>query len=178
MKLKMPKIIIYGIDIVKNMLFFASFIVIFLILLGLVLSPSIKKFKQAKMAYYETQTQFDQSENELQKTSTQYQKLYDKNKKIILALKRDFDKNNFKMFSEKYMKVTKIKDQNISTHHNKFIKKTYIVSASLNSPVGFYKFVDASKNYKNILKIYFPVVFRAKDGSIKLLYKLEEFKAK
>jgi len=181
MKLKLPKIPkveMFGIDIIKNMLFFTLFVFVFLLLLGVLVAPSIKKFKVQKREYFITQNKLNHTEAQLEETKSKYQKLYKENKRIIFALQREFNKDNFKMFASKYMKIISIKDNNISVYENKFIKKTYIVTAKLKSPVDFYKFVDASKNYKNIIKIYFPIVFKAKNGELKLLYKLEHFKVK
>jgi hypothetical protein len=175
---KIPKITMFGIDIVKNMLFFALFIFVFLFLLGVIVAPSIKKFKSTKTEYIQTKFKLDTSNQKLATTTKEYQKLFKENRKIIFALKREFDKDNFKRFAKPYMQILDIKDKNISVYENKFIKKTYIVTAKLSTPVNFYKFVDASKNYKNILKIYFPIVFKAKNGELNLLFKLEHFKTK
>jgi len=175
---KIPKIEMFGIDVIKNMLLFTLFVFVFLLLLGVLVAPSIKKFKVKKREYFIIQNQLNQTEDKLEETKNKYQKLYKENKRIILAFKREFNKENFKMFANRYMKVESIKDQNISVYEKSFIKKTYIVTAKLKTPVNFYKFVEASKNYKNIIKIYFPIVFKAKDGEIKLLYKLEHFKVK
>jgi len=175
---KIPKIEMFGIDIIKNMLFFTLFVVVFLILLGILVAPSIKMFKLQKREYYITKRQADKIETHLEDKTYEYQKLYKENRKVIFALKREFDKDNFKMFTKKYMDILSIKDKNISVYNKNFIKKTYIVSAKLNTPTDFYQFVDMSKNYKNILKIYFPIVFKAKNGDIKLIYKLEHFKVK
>ena len=175
---KIPKIEMFGIDIIKNMLFFTLFVFIFLLVLGVLVAPSIKKFKIQKQEYFVTQNKLNKSEQLLNQTTEKYHKLYKENKRIILALKREFDKDNFKMFADRYMKIESIKDKNISIYEKQFIKKTYIVTAKLKSPEDFYKLVEASKNYKNIIKIYFPIVFKAKNGELKLLYKLEHFKVK
>jgi hypothetical protein len=175
---KIPKITMFGIDIIKNMLFFTLFVFIFLFLLGVIVAPSIKKFKSIKTQYYETKLKLDSSNQKLATTTAEYQKLFKENRKIIFALQREFNKENFKRFTKPYMNILQIKDKNISVYENKFIKKTYVVTAKLSTPVNFYKFVDASKNYKNVLKIYFPIVFKAKNGELKLLFKLEHFKTK
>jgi len=175
---KIPKIEMFGIDIIKNMLFFTLFVIIFLSLLGVFVAPSIKKFKLQKKEYFITQRQLNLSEDNLARTSLQYQNLYKENKRVIFALKREFNQKNFKMFASKYMKIEQIKDENISVYDKEFIKKTYIITAKLQTPVDFYNFVEESKKYKNILKIYFPIVFKAKNGELKLIYKLEHFKVK
>ena len=173
---KLPKIEMFGIDLIKNFLLFALFVFIFLLLLATLVAPSIKKFKKVKKNYYTTQINFNKSEEALSQVSLKYKQLSKENKKIIFALKRDFDTTNFKNFANKYMKILNIKEKNTSTYNKSFIKTTYIVTAKLNSPTNFYKFVQASKNYKNIIKIYFPIIFKSNDKEILLLYKLETFK--
>ena len=173
---KIPKIEMFGIDIIKNMMFFTLFIIIFLFLLGVIVAPSIKSFKEIKKEYFLTKFNLNNSEKNLNNKTYQYQKLFKENKRVIFAFRREFDKNNFKNFANKYMKITYIKENNSSIYENDFIKKTYIVSAILSTPQNFYEFVKASQNYKNIIKIYFPIAFKAKDNKIKLIYKLEHFK--
>jgi len=173
---KIPKIEMFGIDVIKNMLFFILFIFIFLFLLGVIVAPSIKNFKIIKKEYFTTKFKLDNSEKELNMKTLEYQKLFKENKRTIFAFKREFDKENFKNFSSKYMKIIDIKEKKSEIYENKFIKKTFIITAILSTPTNFYKFVKASQNYKNIIKIYFPIVFKAKNGNIKLVYKLEHFK--
>jgi hypothetical protein len=90
----------------------------------------------------------------------------------------DFNKESFKIFSSKYMKIINIQDKNSSIYEKEFTKKSYIISATLNSPTSFYKFINDIKNTNNVLKVYYPIVFKAKNGDLKLLYKLESFKEK
>jgi hypothetical protein len=173
---KIPKVEMFGIDIVKNFLLFLLFFIIFMILLAFVVSPTIKRFKEIKQNYYAKKIKAQDLQSKLDKLTMQYKDLYKKNRKIILAFKMDFNKDAFKIFSSKYMNITNIQDKNISLYQSQFIKKSYIVTANLKSPINFYKFVDATKNTNNIIQIHFPIVFKAKNGDIKLIYKLESFK--
>lgn len=181
MKLKLPKlprVEMFGIDIVKNFLLFLLFFIIFMFLLIFLIAPTIKKFKEIKKDYYTTKIKADKIQNKLDKLTIQYKELYKKNHKIILAFKMDFNKESFKIFSSKYIKIIDIKDKNSSIYEKEFIKKSYIVSGTLNSPTSFYKFINSIKNTNNVLKVYYPVAFKAKNGNIHLLYKLESFKEK
>jgi len=175
-KFKIPKVELFGIDLIKNFLLFATFIIIFLLLLATLVAPSIKKFKKVKRNYYITQINYSKSEEELAKILTKYKDTSKENRKIILSLKRDFDTTNFKHFANNYMNILNIKEKNTSVYNKSFIKTTYVVTAKLKSPDNFYQFVKTSKNYKNILKIYFPIVFKSSKKEILLLYKLEAFK--
>ena len=49
---KIPKIEMFGIDIIKNMLFFTLFVVIFLFLLAVIVAPSIKNLKKQKKSIF------------------------------------------------------------------------------------------------------------------------------
>jgi len=173
---KIPRIEIFGIDIIKNFSLFTLFIFIFLLLLATLVAPSIKKFKKEKKNYYITRINYDNSEKELSQILSKYKINSKINRKIILSLKRNFNTLNFKNFANKYMKIQNIKETNSSVYKKYFIKKTYIVTANLNSPKNFYQFVKASKNYKNLIKIYFPIIFKSSNKNILLLYKLETFK--
>jgi hypothetical protein len=172
---KLPKVEMFGIDIVKNFLLFFLFFTIFMLLLIFLIAPTIKKFKNTKKEYYLTKIKAEKIQNKLDKLTIQYKELYKKNHKIILAFKMDFNKESFKIFSSKYMKIINIQDKNSSIYEKKFMKKSYIVSATLNSPASFYKFINDIHNTNNVLKVYYPVVFKAKNGDIKLLYKIESF---
>jgi hypothetical protein len=172
---KLPKVEMFGIDIVKNFLLFFLFFIIFMLLLVFLIAPTIKKFKETKKNYYTTKIKADKIQDKLNKLTLQYKKLYKENHKIILAFKMDFNKESFKIFSSKYMKITNIQDKNSSIYEKKFTKKSYIIAADLKTPTSFYKFINDIKNTNNVLKVYYPVVFKAKNGDIKLLYKLESF---
>jgi hypothetical protein len=176
--IKIPKVKMFGINIVKNFLLFVLFFIIFIILLVFLVSPTIKKFKEIKHNYYITKLKAQNIQSKLDKLKIEYKKLYKQNRKIILAFKMDFNKEAFKIFSSKYMTITNITLKNKSIYQNQFIKKSYIVTSTLKSPINFYKFVDATKNTNNVLKVNFPIVFKAKNGDIKLIYKLETFKEK
>jgi len=175
---KIPKVEMFGIDIVKNFLLFFLFFVIFILLLVVLVAPTIKKFKEIKQNYYTTKVKADNLQNKLDKLTIQYKNLYKQNHKIILSFKMGFNKESFKIFTSKYMKIDSIKDINSSFYQNKFIKKTYLITATLNSPISFYKFINATKSANNVLKVYYPVVFKSKNGDLKLFYKLEVFKEK
>jgi hypothetical protein len=177
-KIKLPKVTLFGIDVIKNILLFSLFIVVFLFLLAVLVAPSIRYFKTQKIQYSQLRVESDKTDKQLTKISTKYKKLFRENRKTIFALKRDFKKDSFKNFAKKYMEIIDIEDRNSSIYQKKFIKKTYIVTASLDTPINFYRFVDDIKNYKNVLKVYFPIVFKAKNGKLKLLFKMEHFKTR
>ena len=58
-KFKLPKIKIYGIDVIKNFLFFFFYIILSIAIIVFILAPSVKIFKKTKQQYFQTKTQFE-----------------------------------------------------------------------------------------------------------------------
>jgi hypothetical protein len=175
---KIPKIKIYGIDVIKNFLFFTLFIFLTLLSIGLIIAPSIRFFKKNQNEFYKIKSEFDTLKEHYLQKNEELKKLKKENSKIIAALKRDFDKNNFKIFASKFMNITNIKEINSSVYKNNFIKTSYMVDAIIKSPKNFYDFIDALKNYKYVIKAYFPVNFEKKEESIALSFKIDHYKVK
>ena len=176
--LKIPKIKIYGIDVIKNFLFFTFFIILTLVFIAFIISPAINSFKKSKKEYYQTKYTLEITTNQYKEKLTELKKLQNSNRKIINALKRDFDENNFKLFASKYMSVSSIKEVNSTEYKNDFIKTTYIMTSKIKSPKNFYDFIDALKNYKSVLRVYFPIDFIKNKENIDLTLKLEHYKLK
>jgi len=176
--LKLPKVYVYGIDVIKNFLFFVLFLFITFFSIVLIIAPAVKKFKQHQKEYYETKHKYEIVLNNYKEATKELKELEKKNKKIILALKRDFNPQNFKNFAKSYMSVKNIKEINSTTYKKDFIKTTYIVDTVIKSPKNFYDFIDALKNYKNVLRVYFPINFQKEKENISLTLKIEHFKLK
>ena len=177
-KFKLPKIKIYGIDVVKNALFFALSIILTLLIIAFIIAPSIKTFKYAKTQYFLTQQEFDKVKKQYKEVLNSLDILKNKNQKIINALNRVFDKNNFILFAKNYMQITNIKELNSSIYKNKFIKTPYLITAIIKSTKNFYDFVDDIKNYKNIIRVYFPIDFEKNKENIILTFKIECYNVK
>jgi hypothetical protein len=175
---KIPEVKIYGIDVIKNFIFFTLFIILTLVTIAFVIAPSIRIFKKYQEKYYKAKTNFNLLDKEFIKKQKELNKIKLENKKIIYALKRDFNKNNFIEFASKFMSVKKIKEINYSVYNNDFIKTSYFVNVKINSPEDFYKFVDSLKNYKYVLRVDFPIKFEKDENRILLSFTIDHFKVK
>ncbi|WP_457565101.1 hypothetical protein [Caminibacter sp.] len=177
-KFKIPKIKIYGIDVIKNFLFFTLFIIITLIAIAFIIAPSIRYFKKHQKTYYETRNGYLQVKKEYENTLTSLNKLKRKDAKIITAFRREFNKNNFITFASKYMQVKNIEKNETKIYKNDFLRTTYFVNAVIKSPKNFYDFINALKNYKYVIKVYFPIDFEKNGSNIILKLKLEHYRLK
>ena len=176
-KITIPEVRIYGIDVIKNFLFFTLFIVLTLLCIAFIIAPSIRVFKQNQNNYYDKKATFEDIKNQYLQKSTELKKLKQQNRKIILAFKRDFNQKNFIMFASKYMDIKNIKEINSSIYKKDFIRTSYIIKALIKTPQDFYDFIDALKTYKYIIRAYFPVDFE-KENNIILTFKIEQYRVK
>jgi len=175
---KFPKIKFYGIDVVKNFLFFIFFIVLTLIFIAFVISPVVHIFKKSKKSYYQYKHSLETITNEYKDKLIKLKKLKNENRKILNAFKRGFNEKNFKMFASKYININSIKEINSTVYQKDFIKTTYMIKAQIKSPKNFYDFIDSLKNYKAVIRVYFPIDFIKNDEDINLTLKLEHYKLK
>ncbi len=175
---KIPKIKVYGIDVIKNFLFFFFYIILTLFIIATILAPSVKLFKKTKNYYFQIKENFETTQKEYQQLFSQLQSLKEKNKKIINNLQNHFNINDFKLFAKKYMQIISIQKQKTLPYKEKFITTSYLITAKIKSPEDFYKFIDALKNYKNLIRVYFPFDFVKEKNEIKLTFKIEVYNLK
>ena len=174
--MKVPKATIYGIDIVKNFIFFAFFVLITIIIVSFTISPAIRDFKQTKKEYYETKNKLEVTANKYKEKIKKLKKIKNINKKILNAFKRDLNKETFSLFASNYMEIYSVKKTNFTKFQKDFIKTTYIVESTIKTPKNFYDFIDAIKNNKYILRVYFPNRFVKNNEEINLILKIEHYR--
>ena len=92
---KIPKVTIYGIDVIKNFIFFTAFIIITLLVIAFIISPTINSFKQTKKEYYEIKYKLEITTNEYKERMKELKKIKNMNKKILSAFNKEFNEKNF-----------------------------------------------------------------------------------
>jgi hypothetical protein len=90
-KIKIPKIYIYGIDVIKNFLFFTLYIIITLIAIAFIIAPSIKMFKKAQSHYFETKQTYLLAKSQYNQTLASLNQLKKQNTHILAAFRLKFD---------------------------------------------------------------------------------------
>ncbi len=177
-KITIPKIKIYGIDVIKNFLYFTLYILITLLAIAFIIAPSIRYFKKEQKTYYTQKAVYTQTHNTYISTLDSLNKLKIKDAKIIAAFRRKFDKKDFEKFASKYMRIENIEKNGTKIYKNDFLKTVYFADAAIKSPKNFYDFIDALKDYKYIIKVYFPIDFEKNGKNINLKLKIEHYRLK
>ncbi len=177
-KIKIPRVYIYGIDVIKNFLFFTLYIIITLITIAFIIAPSIKTFKKNQALYFETKQNYLYIKTQYNQTLKELNELKKQNTHILTAFRREFDIQNFKKFASSFMQIEKIKKDKTSVYKQNFIKTIYYINANIKSPQDFYNFADALKKYKYVIRVYFPIDFEKNKNSIELKLKIEHYRLK
>jgi hypothetical protein len=171
---KLPKVTINGIDVIKNALFFVSFLLLTLIFIIVIIAPTIKKFKKTKNIYYEKKFEYESTLKKYKHNLKELNAIKLKNRKIILNLQREFSITNFKNFTSQYMKLLSIKK--IKTEQKDYIITTFKIKAIIKTPKDLYLFIKGLKNYKYLIQIDYPISFRKKNKYIEITFNIKVYK--
>ena len=174
---KMPTLVINGIDVIKNALFFVLFLLITLLFVAVIIAPAVKKFKKDKKLYYQTKSEYEVTLDKYKQNLKELNAMKEKNKRVLLNLKRDFSIENFKMFAKKYMQIESIKKDKTEVVKKYFLKTPFKIKASISSPEDFYKFINALEKYKYLLEVEYPIILK-KDKKIDIFFTLNFYKLK
>ena len=161
---------------IKFLIYILLFLIFTLFLLLVFIIPSIKEYKHKKAEYEMFRVQNEKLILQEESIKIKLKDSKEKNREILSSFKDDFNQSNFVNFSSAYFK-----DINISLEDEKNSKnrrfKTYHFSAILkkNTPTNFYDFIDDLKNYKNIVKINFPIKLMIKKGGMQIEFEMSVY---
>ncbi|MFQ6341900.1 hypothetical protein [Campylobacter sp. VTCC 70190] len=160
-------------DLLKLLICALSFISVCTALILFLLLPTLKNYKQANLrensqlaVLKSTQAKFNLSED---KIST----LRSENNKSLEQFEQGFNTKNLEFFLQKYFQNVKIKEIK-PEKQEKYLKNQVLIQATMNNPRRFYDFIDALKNYDNLIKLAYPLKLKAgnKDIQISLTLKI------
>jgi uncharacterized membrane protein YhiD involved in acid resistance len=175
---KLPKLMFMGIDIIKNFLFFTFFIILSLFFLATMAAPAIKFFKSKKYENVKLEKIYLNKEREYNKLLKEHNTIRHSEAKILMSFNREFNKNDFINFANKYIKIENIENIDIKTYNKNFTKKRYIIKSTIDSPKNIYEMIKELDKYKNIIQIKLPISMENKKDKIEAYFILEHFKIK
>lgn len=99
------------------------------------------------------------------------------NEKMISMYEHKFDEKSFESFCSKFFNTVSLNYIQDKTDE-KYLKYILKVSTNIDSPVYFYDFVKALENYSNIIKVEFPISFKANSSEIEAIFNIKVFSSK
>jgi cell division protein FtsB len=160
---------------VKFLIYVLIFLISVLALLIFLVIPSIKSYKlnRSELKTFNEKSQYlSEKEIELKKSIKNFK---DENKKLIKIFDNQFDEKDFIQYSNKYLKnikLFKVKDSSDKS----FDEYTFSASTTTKSPKEFFEFIKNLKNYKNTIKINFPISLISKPNKIDLNFNIGVYK--
>ncbi|AXP08185.1 hypothetical protein N4T57_06185 [Campylobacter hepaticus] len=160
------------INLLKLIVFTLSFISICTALILFLLLPALKKYQQISLVEHSqlsilktTQSNFDFSKDKITK-------LKNENPKSLEQFKQNFNIDHFNIFLQKYFQNIKIQE-NKPEKKEKYLKSLLNIQATINNPKNLYDFIDALKNYDNLIKLDYPLKLQAAEQGINIYLALK-----
>jgi len=147
-------------QVIKTLFFVIFFIVVLLSFLVIFIIPQLKIYKTNKMSLKKYEKLYTTESLKLKELKLQEKYMSKKYKEPIQKFNTKFDLNDFKKFLKSDFPeciVTTTKD-----------KKKLSINLTVKDRQSFYKCIEKLENYKNIVKITFPITYKKEKNKIKI----------
>jgi len=144
--------------------FFLLFVFIFAFT---VLIPTGKEYRVARVETKKIQYHTDIVQDKYDQVYSKLKTLQADNRHIISAYTQVFDAQRFKKRHSKNFESFTLSQLSMPTKENEFVSYEVNTSTLINSPQGFYDFLDAVNKSENIVSVNFPIHFERDANLIK-----------
>ncbi len=162
---------------IKFLIYILLFLIFTLFLLLAFIIPSIKDYKHKKAEYEMFRVQNETLIVQEEGIKIKLKDSKEKHGEILSSFEGDFNQSNFIEFADNYFRDIDINsyDENDSIRSARF--RAYHFSALLkeDTPTNFYDFIDDLKNYKNIVKINFPIELVIKKEGMQIEFEMSVY---
>ncbi len=151
------------------MIYILSLAVIFLIIVFIFafafLIPSGKSYRMARMEAKKVSYQVDLIQAEYDKVHEQLKTLQADNRHVIGAYKTIFNPIRFKQMYASHFESFTLSELSSHSQDGEFAVYEVNTSSLIQSPQGFYDFLDGVNKSDNIIGVNFPIAFK-RDGNL------------
>ena len=155
----------------RQMIYILALAIVFLITVFVfsftVLIPIGKEYRVARVETKKVQYRTDVIQDEYDKVYAKLKTLQADNRHIIGAYTRVFNADHFKAAHEKHFESFTLSALSMPTQEGEFATYEVNTSSLINSPQGFYDFLDSVNKSDNIVSVNFPIHFERDANLIK-----------
>ncbi|MBZ7987730.1 hypothetical protein [Campylobacter canadensis] len=141
------------------------------ILIALMIIPSTNNIKKTKKNNAILEQKTLQLQQQQDKLSNDLNTLLSNNKMYFDKFENKFNEEDFIRFSKEFFDEVSI--EKIENEKQEYLNYNLNVSSKITSPTVFYDFILELKNYKNVIKLDFPINMYEKDGKINAIFNLK-----
>jgi len=155
----------------RQMVYILSLAVVFLILVFVFafafLIPNGKAYRMARLDTKKISYQVDMIQNEYDKVYEELKTLQTDNRHVVTAYKSIFNPTRFKKMYEPHFKSFTLSELRTHSQDGEFAVYEVNTSSLIESPQGFYDFLDGVNKSDNIIGVNFPINFKREANLIK-----------
>ncbi|MBZ7933968.1 hypothetical protein H2275_02050 [Campylobacter sp. W0065] len=159
-------------NIVRILILALSFISICTALILFLLLPVLKDYEQINLRENSQIGTVNSFKIDLKSSEDKVIQLQNINKKNLDQFQQKFDEKKFNQFLKYYFKNIKITNIKLQSQEEYLYKKLKI-EGLMDNPKNFYNFIDALKDYDNLIKISDPIVLKATPKGIAINFSIE-----
>lgn len=155
----------------RQMIYILSLAVVFLIVVFVFafafLIPNGKAYRMERLNTKKISYQVDMIQNEYDKVYDELKTLQADNRHVITAYKSIFNPTRFKKMYEPNFKSFTLSELSAHSQDGEFAVYEVNTSSLIESPQGFYDFLDGINKSDNIIGVNFPIDFKRDANLIK-----------
>jgi len=155
----------------RQMIYILALAVVFLMIVFIFafafLIPSGKAYRVARLDIKKITYQVDTIQNEYDKVYRNLKTLQTDNRHIITAYKSIFNPERFVKMNKSYFKSFTLSKLSVHSQDGEFAVYEVNTSSLIESPQGFYDFLDGVNKSNNIIGVNFPIDFKRDANLIK-----------
>jgi len=151
-------------SILKLFIFLLFFLLILTMFMIVYIIPVMKEYKTNESVLKKYEKLYKKEKEKINYLKRKEDLLKDKYKISIKKYENDFNEDDFKKFLSKYLSDVKIKktvDKNNTKYH---------IQANTNEIENFLNMVEKLNNYKNIVKVLFPIDIKREEKSYNIAF--------
>lgn len=142
-------------------------------LIALLIIPSTNDIKKTKKNNAILEQKATHLKAQQDKLTNELNSLLASNKLYFNKFEHAFSEEDFLRFSKDFFDNVNIKK--VQNEEQDYLRYNLIVSSKIKSPAVFYNYILELKNYKNIIKLDFPINMYENDGNISAIFNLKVY---
>jgi uncharacterized protein YpmS len=173
-----------NVDLVKILMYVLLFLLTVFAIIFFVLIPSVREYKQSKKTFAMEKRDYITTRDALNEEKTHLNNVNHENKKIIDAFARQYQKEELLAFLQQFFETVSVEevepdalDDSVPKEHaasgELFETKEFTVAVYMSTPVKFQEFMQALNDYKQIVKVEFPIKFEKEGVNLSSLFRLK-----
>lgn len=163
--------------VIKLLLFLLSFLLMCMVVIFLLIVPSIKEYKAAKLEHNDKIVNLNKIKQIYNANLGDLNSLKSQSKKSLDAISSRFNEIKFISGTSRFFSNVKLAKLPKLDANETFLRYELNVTGSIKTPQNFYNFLDYMNDYDNVIRVDFPVSMKSRDNKINTSFQIKVYEA-